>query len=48
MYFQFLKAFIDIYSTYTNLEFEFTDDEFVTVEAVMQMEGWAENEVESY
>lgn len=39
---------VDITSKYTNLEFEFTDDDAVTVEAIMQVEGLTEGEVEAY
>jgi hypothetical protein len=39
---------VDITSKYTNLEFEFTDDDAVIVEAIMQVEGLTESEVEAY
>jgi hypothetical protein len=39
---------IDLTSKYTNIEFEFTDDNVVTINAIMQIEGLPENEAESY
>ena len=39
---------IDINSKYTNLEFELTDEKVLTVEAIMQVEGLTENDVEVY
>lgn len=39
---------IDITSKYTNLEFELTNDDVVTVEAIMQVEGLSQKEVEKY
>lgn len=39
---------VEITSKYTNLEFSYTDDDVVTIEAIMIVEGLTENEVEEY
>jgi hypothetical protein len=39
---------VDISSKYTNLEFELTNDEVLTLEAIMEIEGLTEKELESH
>ncbi|WP_394748887.1 hypothetical protein [Spongiimicrobium salis] len=39
---------LDVWTKYTNLEFAFTDDKVVTIEAILEIEGLSENEVENY
>jgi len=40
--------FIDLKSSYTNVEFQSTDDELLSIEAVMEVEGLSQKKFDSY